>query len=191
MIRFFGIMYFSLLAAAVSAQSPIEWLSWEEGIAKSKAENKKIITDLYTDWCGWCKKMDATTFHDDFIVEYIKKHYVAIKMNAERKDDIIFKEKEYKFTKGGRRGYHALAAEITNGQLRYPTIVFLDENADVIQAIPGFQNAQTLEKILTYFAEDHHKTTPWSSYQRSYQSRSEVTPNEGNNHTRLVSGKGN
>ena len=193
MIRFLGILFMTSIGLNLSGQSPIKWFTWEEGIAKSKAENKKIIADLYTEWCGWCKKMDATTFHDAFIVDYINKYYVAIKFDAEQKEDIIFKGKEYKFTKGGRRGYHALAAEITNGQLRYPTIVFLDEKAEVIQAIPGFQNVEILEKILTYFAEDYHKSMPWSSYERQYKSRTQINnqPGDSNNHTRLVSGQGN
>ncbi len=31
---------------------------WKEVLAKAKAENKYIVVDCYTDWCGWCKVMD-------------------------------------------------------------------------------------------------------------------------------------
>ena len=53
-----------LLTATLSVQSQetITWFEWEEGINKSAEENKKIIVDLYTQWCGWCKKMDKTTY---------------------------------------------------------------------------------------------------------------------------------
>lgn len=190
MNRIWIVIGFSFLSFCAVSQNTVNWLSWEQGMKKSEEQPKKFIVDLYTEWCGWCKKMDATTFHDPFIVGYINDNYIAIKFDAEQKNSIIFKNVEYAFTKGARRGYHALAAKMTNGQLRYPTIVFLDENADVIQAIPGFQDESTLEKILTYFAEDHHKRTPWASYQRIYKSRSKVIQEENNN-TRLVSGKGN
>ena len=177
----------------VHSQETITWLEWEEGVNKSSEENKKIIVDLYTQWCGWCKKMDKTTFRDSIIVDYINDNYVAIKFDAEHRDDIQIKGQTYKFTKGGLRGYHALAAKMTHGQLRYPTIVFLNEEAQVIQALPGFQTAQNLEKILFYFAEDHHKSTPWSTFQFNFKSTRIKTDRDipkKNNNTRLVSGKG-
>ena len=183
----------ALLSVSLSVQSQesITWVEWEEGINKSTEENKKIIVDLYTQWCGWCKKMDKTTFRDSLIIDYINENYIAIKFDAEHRGDIEFQGNIYKFTKGGLRGYHSLAAKMTHGKLRYPTIVFLNEEAQVIQALPGFQNAGNLEKILNYFAEDHHKTTRWSTFRLNYKSpREAMSRAKKNNNTRLVSGKG-
>lgn len=177
-----------LATISLQSQETITWVEWEEGINRSAQENKKIIVDLYTQWCGWCKKMDKTTFRDSIIVDYINSNYIAVKFDAEYREDIDFQGQIYKFTKGGLRGYHSLAAKMTHGKLRYPTIVFLNEEAEVIQALPGFQNAGNLEKILTYFAEDHHKTTPWATYRFNY--RSQMPAVKKNNNTRLVSGKG-
>ena len=36
--------------------------SWKEVLQKAKQENKLIFVDLYTTWCGPCKKMAAETF---------------------------------------------------------------------------------------------------------------------------------
>lgn len=195
MIRYIGLIFCSLLATIATSQDEISWVSWEEGMELAKEENKKFIVDLYTEWCGWCKKMDATTFHDPFIVEYVNEHFIAIKFDAEQKTEIIFKGVTYKFSKGGRRGHHTLAAKITNGQLRYPTIVFLDENIEVIQAIPGFQKPPMLEQILTYFAEEHHKSVPWVSYSRNYHYRNpNITAPKiaaPKNHTKLASQRKN
>lgn len=132
--------------------------------------------------------MDKTTFQDPYVTQFINKNYIAVKFNAEQKEDVNFKGEIYSYTRGGRRGYHTLAAKITNGQLRYPTIVFLDEEADVIQAIPGFLDAETLEIILAYFAADYHKTTPWASYIRSYKRSGDVNNSldSGLNNSKLV-----
>jgi thioredoxin-related protein len=147
----------------------INWLSWEQAIEKYKVSKRKILVDVYTDWCGWCKRMDASTFSQPHLARYINDNFYAVKLNGESKDDIIFNGQTFKFVKQGIRGYHELAAEITRGRLSYPTIVFIDENLEVIQPIPGYKEPNEFEMILTYFGENMHKKTPWDSYQRNYQ----------------------
>ena len=53
-------------------EGELRWYTIEE-VAKIKAENpnddKAIFVDVYTDWCGWCKRMDATTFRDKKVQE--------------------------------------------------------------------------------------------------------------------------
>jgi thioredoxin-related protein len=149
--------------------SDINWMTWEQVQEKIKKEPRKVVVDVYTEWCGWCKKMDASTFQQEHIANYLNENYYAVKFDAEYKEDIEFNGKTYKFVDSGRRGYHQLAAEITNGRLSFPTLVFLDENLDLIQPIPGFKDPLVFEQIVTYFAQDMHKRKPWSAYQRDYK----------------------
>ena len=164
----FLIFIFSLPVIS-QAQKKINWISMEEAIQKQKTENKKLFVDVYTDWCGWCKKMDKTTFLNPVIVDYINEKYLPVKFDAEQKLSIAFRGKDYHFVKQGPRGYHELAATITRGQLSYPTYVFLDENLDVIQPVPGYQDEVTLEYILNYFGEDVYKTKPWNKFTEEYK----------------------
>jgi uncharacterized protein YyaL (SSP411 family) len=147
----------------------IAWLTWEEAIVMNGKAPRKIVVDIYTEWCGWCKRMDASTFSQPEIADYINANYYAVKFDAEQKEDIIFKGKTYSYIANGRRGYHALAAEITGGMLSYPTTVFLDEEMNVIQAIKGYKDANSFEQIATYFGGNNHKKLPWESYQKSYK----------------------
>ncbi|MCF8246232.1 MAG: DUF255 domain-containing protein [Saprospiraceae bacterium] len=147
----------------------INWVTWEEMMEKSKIQPKKVVVDVYTDWCGWCKRMDATTFSDPCLAKYINDTYYAVKFDAEQKQDIVFKDKTYRFIKNGRRGYHELAAEITRGQLSFPTVVFLDEKIEVIQSIPGYRDTKEFETIATYFGRNEHLKTPWETYQKTYK----------------------
>lgn len=170
---------FILLSASFSNPFPsfppaqqsgeVEWLTWEQVNQRATTEKRKIMVDLYTDWCGWCKKMDSATFDEDYISKFINEHFHAVKFNAEMKEDVVFKGKTYSFVgRNGQRGYHELAAEITRGRLGYPTVVFLDEDMEVIQALPGFRSPEEFEKILAYFAGDYHKKMSWDKYEQSY-----------------------
>ncbi len=157
--------------AMLSAQTAVKWLTWDEATALSKQEPRKIFVDVYTDWCGWCKKMDKVTFENPEVADYLNTHYYPIKFNAEQRSDIRFNNKTYQYVGSGMRGYHQLAKEITFGRLSYPTGVFIDENMKVIQPIPGYKEADEFELILKYFAGDFHKTMPWTKFYQMYHDK--------------------
>lgn len=157
------------ISAVAFGQNKVRWLSWDDAMEKSKKEKKKILIDIYTDWCGWCKKMDATTFSEDHIARYVNKYYYAVKFNAETKEDLVLNGTVYKYVKNGNRGYHELAAHLMQGKMSYPTVVFLDEQMNMIQPIPGFQDVSNFEMIISYFGNDNHKSIPWNKYMTGFQ----------------------
>jgi len=169
MCRFFVLISFFLLGPIHSEAQKVQWMSFEEAIEAQKKEQKKIFVDLYTDWCGWCKRMDKTTMTDPFIIEYLNSNFYPVKFNAEQKESIQFKGKVFKLReRKGKRDYHELAAHISRNQLSYPTFIFLNEEAEVIQPVKGYQDATTFKTIMTYIGDDHFKKTPWSQYKQSY-----------------------
>lgn len=169
MMRVLSIAFLLPLLSLISPVSgQVNWLTWEDALAKNQKEPRKFIVDVYTQWCGWCKKMDKATFDQPDISKYINNNYYPVKFDAETKTDINFNNRVFKYVRSGASGYHELASEITFGKLSYPTIVFLDEKLNVIQPIPGYKDPASLDKIMKYFAEDYYKTTPWKKYEEMY-----------------------
>ena len=169
MIRvYLFVILIPLLSLLTPAAAQINWLTWEQAQELNKKEPRKFIVDVYTNWCGWCKKMDKETFALPEIAKYVNKHFYAIKFDAETKTPIRVKDEDYEYIKSGNSGYHKLAAEIMFGKMSYPTVVFLDEKLNVIQPIPGYKDGPSLDKIMKYFAEDYYKTTPWKKYEEMY-----------------------
>lgn len=148
----------------------ISWMSFEEAIEANKINPKKILVSVHTEWCGWCKHMDRTTFKDSMIIAFINQHFYPVKLDAEQQTDIATSEKVYKSKKsnGKERGFHELAVALTMGRLTLPSTVFLDEDVRVLQPIPGYKDPKTFEMIMTYYGNDHFKSTPWTTYQKSY-----------------------
>lgn len=153
-----------LLACLASASAQINWMTWEEAVAANAKQPRKIFVDVYTDWCGWCKKMDQTTFRNPEVVRALNEDFYAVKLDAEQREDIVWNGTTYSFEAGGRRGVHGLAKELLQGRLGYPTVVFLDERIKVIQPVPGFHEAKPFAKIVHYFGSDEYKQTPWAEY---------------------------
>ena len=120
------------LVAAIStigfSQEKINWIDYPTAIELQKKDPKPIIVDVYTEWCGWCKKMDATTFSDPQVVKYMNENYYCVKFDAESKDTIVVSGKQYVYYKTPemRRGVNTLAVELLGGQMSYPSYVFVD-----------------------------------------------------------------
>lgn len=151
--------------ASANTEGAIQWMTWEDAIKKSDKNPKKIFVDVYTDWCGWCKKMDASTFADPKVTEFINKNFYAVKFNAEQSEDIVYKGNTLKFIPNGRRGYHQLAFSLLDGRLGYPSYVYLDEQQNRITISPGFKPVDAMMKELNYVAGNHYKTITLDQYQ--------------------------
>lgn len=162
-----------LFAVSPKAEKPnetsINWMTIEEAQLAMQKEPKKIFIDVYTDWCGWCKRMDKATFQHPDVAAYMNKHYYSVKFNAEQKDSVNFNGRTFKFIAQGKRGYHELAAALMNGKMSYPTVIFLDENLGMLSPVPGYQAPENFEPIMTFFGSNAYKETKWEEYQKSFK----------------------
>jgi len=151
-------------AQPVTAQ--IKWHSFEEALQLQQQPNpKKIFIDMYTDWCGWCKKMDATTFKNDTLIQYLSSHFFAVKFDAERKDTIMIGGNMYiNPNPKGTRSTHQLAAALMQNRLSYPSSVFLDEKGQLLSVVPGYMNARDMEKVLHFFGENAYMNQKWEDF---------------------------
>lgn len=167
------LLFLLLISGSIlqAQDTKIKWISFEQAIELNEVTPKKFLIDVYTDWCGWCKRMDATTFTNPVIVNYINEYYWPIKLNAERKDTVVLGDQLFvNENPSGKRNPHQLAVALLNGKMSYPSIVYLDENVELLQAVGGYHDAVGIEPIIKYFGENAYRKTPWEEYTKNFDS---------------------
>lgn len=137
-------------------------MSFEQAVAQNDKAPRKIFIDVYTGWCGWCKKMDASTFRDSAVVNYISSNYYAVKLDAETRDTIRFRDKIFVYKAEFKA--NELAVSLLNGKMGYPSFIVMDENYGILTPLSGYQTVPELLPALRFFGSNAYKTTKWEDY---------------------------
>lgn len=162
--------------SAPKEKAKVNWVSFTEAVELNKKEPRKIFIDVYTTWCGPCKMMDANTFTDPVIIEYLNKYYYPVKLNAEMTDTVVFNNVTFVNPNPGQtRSPHQLASSLLNGKMMYPTTVYLDEEFKMLGPVPGYLKPADIEPILVFYGENNHKKTTWDEFVKTYQAKTKTT----------------
>lgn len=146
----FGIAF---LSGYIYGKEP-QWKNFNDGMAQAKKTGKKVLIDVYTDWCTWCKKMDANTYSDAKVQEYLRKNYILVKLNPEKDGDVLYDGKKFS------------AAEFSQGMgiTGYPATLFLKSSGEPITVLPGYAEADMFIHVISFIGEDHYQKKKFADY---------------------------
>ena len=60
---------------AYSQENDVKWYTIEEAEKLMNEAPKPLFIDTYTDWCGWCKRMDSETFSNSVIANILNNDF--------------------------------------------------------------------------------------------------------------------
>lgn len=129
-------------SAEKSQAGELVWYRYDQGLQVAKSEKKPILVDFYTDWCGWCKKMDRDTYGNQEVIKLLKEQFVIVKVNAESKNSL-----EIKDTNGNKKTEAQIAREFKVSA--FPITWFLRPTGEQITYVPGFYPADNFLPVLT------------------------------------------
>lgn len=99
--------------------------SFELGLERAAIEGRLIMVDFWTTWCGWCRRLDRTTYADSTVIERCR-NLVCIKVDGDKRKDIA-------------RKFRVRS---------YPTILFLQPDGSPIDAFRGFRPPKKFLPVL-------------------------------------------
>lgn len=130
------------LAPHADTQPELKWLGWNEGYAKAVKEGKIVLVDTYTEWCGWCKKMDRDTYTNAEIIKKINQHFVPVKFNPEIQGiSYTVGDKSY----SPQELYYMLSHGQSTG---YPTTYFIYTKKMTLSLDAGYKGPEAFMQVL-------------------------------------------
>ncbi|MBM4165597.1 MAG: DUF255 domain-containing protein [Ignavibacteria bacterium] len=152
---FFQLFFLFIFSSAITFSQDTRWYPFNDGLETATKENKKILMDVYTDWCAWCKRMDKDIYAQNEVKALLNKFFVLVKLNAESNNEVAYNELSLTET--------MLAQEL--GVDGYPSTIFFLPNGEVITAVPGYVAPDKFLLILKYIGENHYLTMDWVEFE--------------------------
>jgi thioredoxin-like negative regulator of GroEL len=133
-----------LLGGAPEVKGGIRWeRDFEIALKKAKSSGKPVMIDFWADWCGWCHRLDETTYRDPKVLQ-LSKSFVPLKLNAE-----------------GTRAEVAIA--VRYGVSSLPTIAFISPSGRMVLLLQGFQGPAQFPKVMEQAKTMASKLIGWET----------------------------
>lgn len=166
------ILFLALLYPSIQAQS-INWNTIEKASTNNNNKGAKLyFADFYTNWCGWCKRMDRETFTDPVVAKILNKYYIPIKFNAEGNADFSWMGVHYTNTPtapGQRPSVHSFAKYILGQQMGFPSFVIFGTDQSVLTILQGYKTKDELPIILWYFCSGDYQKYAFDQYLKIFE----------------------
>jgi thioredoxin-related protein len=142
------------IASGAEKKSGVAWLKYDQALEQAKKQKKHVLVDFATKWCGYCKKMQATTYQDTKILETMAKDFVAAEVDGDSYN--VIKLKDGDITEKG--------LTLQYGVRGYPTTWFLESDGKKIAPVSGYLDAKQLQYILDFVRTNSNDKMSFQEY---------------------------
>ena len=152
------IMLFSTVQAqsqSMEAVDPnINPVSLEEALKAAAREEKKILIDVYAEWCPYCQRMHSNVYTSEVVLKAISEYFIWVKINVESPSPVSYF--------GTEMTESQFASALENESV--PTTYFLNSEGAIIGSQPGFIETEVFAALLTFVGSDAYLEQSFEEY---------------------------
>jgi thiol:disulfide interchange protein len=124
----FATLFAVVLFGGQASGQEVKWRTDYAAARKEAVETgKPLLLDFGTEWCGPCKKLEATTFRDPKVVATLNDRFIPVKLNGDKETRLV-------------------AAMSVDG---FPTLIVAAPDGKVIARQSGFLTASQFTDLLS------------------------------------------
>jgi thioredoxin-related protein len=126
-----------------AGKSTVQWVALEDGVKRAAASGKYVFVTVYTDWCGYCRKLNTVTLRAQPVLAELDKNFQSVRVNAESESPVIWKGKKMSEREVAGKAW---------GVSGFPTMLFLSPKGEIIGSYSAFAEPDLMVNLLTYIS---------------------------------------
>jgi thioredoxin-related protein len=131
-------------ADAQDSENSVGPVTLEQALKIAPEKDKKILIDVYAEWCPYCQRMHSQVYKDEDVLKAISDHFIWVKINVEGDTMVNYLGHEMTETQFAR----ALENE------SIPTTYFLNTEGAILGKQPGYIESEMFSQLLNFVGSD-------------------------------------
>lgn len=151
----------------------VQWVAMAQAEQSNAKQDKMYFIDFTTSWCGWCKKMESTTFADPVVSAILNQYYTPVKFNAEGKDTFTWGGTKYapSAAVGSRNATHPFTRAVLGAKIGYPSFAIFSGQQTLVTILQGYQDAYGFSMTLWYLCSGDNARYTFETYQTIFDEK--------------------
>ncbi|SRR6056297_617496 len=145
-----------LCFSAISTGQSLNPTALESALISAKESGKKVLIDVYAEWCPYCEKMHTEVYTETDVIKAVNEHFYLVKINIESQNEVNFL--------GNRMTESDFAKMLKSSSL--PSTYFMNSSGELLGMQPGLLPADVFEDLLTFVGSDSYESLSFEEYRK-------------------------
>jgi len=140
----------------VAQSGSLNWNDFNSAVNATDNSGKTLFLFFEAEWCGFCKQMRSEIFPLDSVRDKVGEGFIPVAIDIESDEKIVYQDKEM----SQKSFSHQMRIDAT------PTIMFMDNDGEVIGRYRGFADENEFTLLLDYISGGDVDNVNFAEYKK-------------------------